>query len=85
MGFTPGLKLENGPSNAPSDPAEYSGFEQVRFEPGEGGFVHLYLARSGESVAHYDDGAGHWVVTNGDAIGDEGLDGTWGIILGQAK
>lgn len=83
MGLTPSVKLENGPSGAPADPAEYSGFSEVRFETGAGGNVHLYIDRSGPSVAYHDGTC--WQVTNGNAIGDPGLDGEWSIILGQAK
>ena len=85
MGLTPSVKLDQGPSTIQPQPKEFDSFDQVRFELGAGNYVHLYVSRSGESVAHYEDGVG-WIVTDGAGIGDSSLDGTiWGIILGQAK
>lgn len=86
MGMTPSVKLDQCSNSGVTQPQEFAGFSEVRFENGPGGYVHLYLDKSSPSVAYFDDGANLWMVTNGASIGDPALDGTeWSIILGQAK
>ena len=87
MGYTPSIRLEPAQGGQFTEPLEFSGFELVRFETGPGDLVHLYLDRSGPSVAYHDGNEpGEWHVTDGTAIGDPDLtDQTFPIILGQAK